>query len=180
MEHLPKNNSETIFDNLSYDEKSIHLYEMADSFFMKRNIPNDSSYSGERSYRLEIVNDKLLDIAPIFDSHLIDAPDILRITFTNTEPLQSADSVIQDVLIIATQSGDLHMNYFMWYTRNSNTPVDFTKDAVRKYESPTPYKVGPFECEAERHDVLYRNAALERYDMNMLYDLLMYLTEKSV
>lgn len=181
MEHAPKSHFEPVFDDLSYDQKSIRLYEMADSLLIKRQVPNEfTHHSGERYHVLQLDDEELVDIEPIFDAQLIDAPTALRIRLTNQELSSKAEFEGQDVLIIATESGELHLDYFMWYTRSSTAPVDFTKDAVRIYDSPRPYTVGPLQGEAVMHDPLYRKAQLEQHDMRMLHDLLMHLTERSV
>jgi hypothetical protein len=181
MDLPPKKNPENSFDELTYDEKSIRLFEMADLMLTERNVPPADPFSNNRYQILSLKPHELAEIAPIFESHLIDAPDSLKMAF-GCDAAEEPDYEAQNVLMVTTKSAELEISYMMWYSPDrSDDPIDFTKDAVRVYPSPAPYtdEDSSFGCEALIHDTVYYRAPVEDYDMGMLRDVLVHLTVNS-
>lgn len=157
----------------SYTTKAIGLFTGVVKLFDERAVPQAmENFSG--SYRkYELTDHELSEVATMFNGNVLDAPQSIRITVCLPDQTRAVDT--ESVMFITTDHDEVHIEYILWLNDNDPSDVKFTKDVVRIYDSPTPYRVGHFTSPAVIHDRVSDQEKLEENELNALKSLVAYL-----
>lgn len=158
-----------------YEETAVHLLTRVDELLTARGVQQRHGHNlGPRSQELQLTEDELEKVGPIFTSHVLDAPEKLKIWLATDYPVDSPRPRLtcREVLFISTEHEDVTTDYNVWIEPGHEPLVMFRKDAVRITPSPKPYTIGAAACEAEYHEQLSKDTELAAYEQEALFEVI--------
>lgn len=163
----------------TYQLRAVSLVEKADKLMTARQVEHLDG--NDRFQTLHLSQDEITFLSPIFDSHILDTPEAIKITFGSEHTLDTPKPRLKcsEILMICTKYEDISANYYIWVEPKEREIVIFEKEVIRTIPSAEPYRIGPFVTEAVIHNIIFQNAFVEEHEQEALQELLDHLLMRS-